>query len=59
MKIVIPDDYQDMIHQLDAFKLLARHEVARYRTPARDFDGLVERLRPAFVTAESVAAQTI
>jgi hypothetical protein len=28
MKIVIPDDYQDTIHKLDAFKLLAGHEVS-------------------------------
>ena len=28
MKIVIPDDYQDAIHKLDAFRLLAGHEVA-------------------------------
>ncbi|HXP03365.1 MAG TPA: D-2-hydroxyacid dehydrogenase family protein [Stellaceae bacterium] len=47
MKIVIPDDYQDTIHKLDAFKLLAGHEVTRYRTPARDLDELVERLHPA------------
>jgi len=36
MNIVIPDDYQDVIHRLDAFKLLAGHEVTRYRAPARD-----------------------
>src|SRR5216683_2087679 len=47
MKIVIPDDYQDMIHRLDAFRLLAGHEVTRYRVPARDLDELVERLHPA------------
>jgi D-3-phosphoglycerate dehydrogenase / 2-oxoglutarate reductase len=47
MKIVIPDDYQDTIHKLDAFKLLAGHEVTRYQTPARDLDELVARLHPA------------
>ena len=47
MKIVIPDDYQDVIHKLDAFKLLSGHEVVRYREPARDLDELVERLKPA------------
>jgi D-3-phosphoglycerate dehydrogenase len=52
MKIVIPDDYQDMIHQLDAFKLLAGHEVTRHRTPARDFAELVERLKPAECVVE-------
>jgi D-3-phosphoglycerate dehydrogenase len=52
MKIVIPDDYQDMIHQLDAFKLLAGHEVICYRTPARDFTELVDRLKPAGCVVE-------
>jgi D-3-phosphoglycerate dehydrogenase / 2-oxoglutarate reductase len=52
MKIVIPDDYQDLIHRLDAFKLLAGHEVTRYRVPARDLDELVERLRPAEIVVE-------
>jgi len=52
MKIVIPDDYQDTIHKLDAFKLLAGHEVTRYRTPARDLDELVERLKPAECVVE-------
>src|ERR1700735_376674 len=52
MKIVIPDDYQDMIHRLDAFRLLAGHEVTRYRAPARDFGVLVERLRPAECVVE-------
>jgi len=52
MKIVIPDDYQDMIHKLAAFELLAGHEVVRYRTPARDLDELVERLQPAECVVE-------
>src|SRR3984957_782745 len=52
MKIVIPDDYQDMIHRLDAFRLLAGHEVTRYRAPARDFGVLVERLLPAECVVE-------
>jgi D-3-phosphoglycerate dehydrogenase len=52
MKIVIPDDYQDMIHKLDAFKLLTGHEITRYRTPARDLDELVERLKPAECVVE-------
>lgn len=52
MKIVIPDDYQDVVHRLDAFTLLAGHEVTRYRLPARDFDELVERLKPAECVVE-------
>ena len=52
MKIVIPDDYQDSIHKLDAFKLLCGHEVTRYREPARDFDELIERLKPAECVVE-------
>ena len=52
MKIVIPDDYQDAIDKLDAFKLLAGHEVVRYREPARDLDELVERLRDAEIVVE-------
>ena len=34
MKIVIPDDYQDMVDQLDCFALIRHHEVTRYRVPA-------------------------
>ena len=45
MKIVIPDDYQDMIDQLPCFALIRHHDVVRYREPARDLDQLVERLR--------------
>jgi D-3-phosphoglycerate dehydrogenase len=52
MRIVIPDDYQDIVDKLDAFKLLAGHEVIRYRTPARDLDELVERLNPAECVVE-------
>jgi len=52
MKIVIPEDYQDTIHKLDAFRLLAGHEVTRYRTPARDLDELVARLHPAECVVE-------
>jgi D-3-phosphoglycerate dehydrogenase len=52
MKIVIPDDYQDTIHKLDAVTLLAGHEITRYRTPARDLDELVERLKPAEIVVE-------
>ena len=46
MKIVIPDDYQDAIDKLDAFKLLSGHEVVRYRTPAASLDELVKLVEP-------------
>jgi D-3-phosphoglycerate dehydrogenase len=49
MKIVIPDDYQDMVDQLACFALIRHHEVTRYRAPARDLDELVERLKDADV----------
>jgi D-3-phosphoglycerate dehydrogenase len=49
MKIVIPDDYQDIVDWLACFSLLAGHEVVRYREPAADLDQLVERLHPAEV----------
>ncbi len=44
MKIAIPDDYQDMVHRLDCYRLLAGHDVTRYREPAADLDQLVARL---------------
>src|SRR5580704_11990316 len=47
MKIVIPDDYQDMVDQLPCFALIRHHDVVRYREPARDLDQLVERLQDA------------
>ena len=31
MKIVIPDDYQDMVDQLPCFSLIRHHDVMRYR----------------------------
>lgn len=49
MKIVIPDDYQDMVHRLSCFSLLDGHDVTRYRAPAADLDELVARLHPAEV----------
>src|SRR5882757_9830413 len=49
MKIVIPDDYQDMVHLLPSYALICHHDVVRYRAPARDLDELVERLRDADV----------
>ena len=47
MKIVIPDDYQDVVDRLACFALLRGHEVVRYRTPARDLDELAARLADA------------
>jgi len=47
MKIVIPDDYQNMVDQLACFDLIRHHEVTRYREPARDLTQLAERLREA------------
>lgn len=49
MKIVIPDDYQDMVDQLQCFSMIRHHDVVRYREPARDLDQLVERLKDADV----------
>jgi D-3-phosphoglycerate dehydrogenase len=49
MKIVIPDDYQDMVDQLECFSLIRHHDVIRYREPARDLDALTERLCDAEV----------
>jgi D-3-phosphoglycerate dehydrogenase len=49
MKIVIPDDYQDMVHRLPSYALISGHDVTRYREPAKNFDQLVERLREAEV----------
>ena len=49
MRVVIPDDYQDMVEHLACFGLLRGHEVTRYREPAVDFDQLVARLEPAEV----------
>jgi D-3-phosphoglycerate dehydrogenase len=44
MKIVIPDDYQDMVDRLECYSLIRHNEVIRYREPARDLDHLVQRL---------------
>ncbi len=35
MKIIIPDDYQDMVDQLPCFSLIRHHDVTRYRAPQR------------------------
>jgi len=49
MKIVIPDDYQDIVDRLSCCSLLAGFDVVRHREPAVDLDQLVERLGPAEV----------
>ena len=49
MKIVIPDDYQDVVDRLECFSLIRHHDVTRYREPARDLVQLVERLDEAEV----------
>jgi D-3-phosphoglycerate dehydrogenase len=49
MKIVIPDDYQNMVDQLACYALIRHHDVTRYREPARDLAQLVERLKDADV----------
>ncbi len=49
MKIVIPDDYQDVVHKLPCYGLIAHHEVTRWREPAEDFEQLVQRLQDADV----------
>src|SRR5258707_13866455 len=47
MKILIPDDYQDMVDRLECFSLIRHHDVVRYRAPARDLSALIERLADA------------
>jgi D-3-phosphoglycerate dehydrogenase len=49
MKIVIPNDYQDMVDKLKCFDLIRHHEVVRYRAPAASFEELVGRLVDADV----------
>ena len=47
MRIVIPDEYQDIVPRLDCYKFLTGYDVTIYREPAPDFDTLVARLHPA------------
>src|SRR5262245_17943288 len=49
MKIVIPDDYQDIVDRLECYSLIRQHDVVRYREPARDVSELVVRLGDADV----------
>lgn len=44
MKIAILDDYQDAVRKLDAFELLAGHEVKVFNNTVRGLGQLVSRL---------------
>ena len=46
MKIAILDDYQDAVHKLDCFELLAGHEVKVFTNSARGLGQLAIRLAP-------------
>jgi D-3-phosphoglycerate dehydrogenase len=47
MQIVIPDDYQNVVHELRCYAALAGHDVARYREPAPDLSDFARRLHAA------------
>ena len=47
MKVVILDDYQDVVRGLSCFNLLADHDVSIYNTPFTSQDELVECLKEA------------
>lgn len=47
MNIVIPDDYQDCVRSLDAFKQLEGHDVAIYHDTLTDLDALSTRFKAA------------
>jgi D-3-phosphoglycerate dehydrogenase len=47
MKIVIPDDYQDIVDRLQCYSLIRHHDVTRYREPAKTIDQVAERLGDA------------
>jgi len=49
VKIVIPDDYQDIADKVAAYALIRDHEVTRYTDADHDFDTLVARLGEADV----------
>lgn len=49
MKIVIPDDYQDIADKLPCFALIRHHEVTRYTDAAHDLDTLAARFADADV----------
>ena len=47
MHIVIPDDYQDCVRHLNAFKSLAGHQVTIYNDSVTSVDALAERFKDA------------
>lgn len=47
MKIVIPDDYQNVVRTLASFSKLDGHEVTVYNDTVTDLDALVERFHAA------------
>ncbi|GGO76962.1 glyoxylate reductase [Marinobacterium nitratireducens] len=47
MKVVIPDDYQDVVRTLNCFSLLDAFEVAVYRDACSDIDELARRFAGA------------
>jgi len=51
MRIVIPDDYQDVVRRLDALARLAGHAVTVYRDTVTDLDTLAERFADALEAA--------
>jgi D-3-phosphoglycerate dehydrogenase len=49
VKIVIPDDYQDIADKVAAYSLIRQHDVTRYTDSNHDLDTLVARLKDADV----------
>ena len=47
MKIVIPDDYQNLVDHLDCYNLIRQHDITRYREPAQSIEQLADRLADA------------
>jgi len=47
IKIVVLDDYQDVVRRLSSFSILDQHDVTVYNDSVTDLDTLVERLRDA------------
>lgn len=46
-RVVVLDDYQDVVRHLSSFSLLDQHDVTIYNDSVTDLDTLVERLRDA------------
>lgn len=47
MKIIIPDDYQNVVRQLNCFKLVADQDITIYNDTVKDIDALAERFADA------------